>query len=163
MPGLPFGAARQQDVAPELRTYEQIVSIEFIEVDPDKVYPRSFAYRPVESGGQTRTRVYNPDLIDTDLSEDEARALIDGLAQAGVFEWHRVYRPAQGTFVVAAKEWRLEIVFRSQGFGKTPRPFKVDGENVYPDNYKQVVEGLFGLEEQKEEPSEEEAPSEEEQ
>ena len=151
MPGLPFGAARQQDIAPELRTYEQIVSIEFIEIDPDMAYPRSFAYRPSEQGGQTRTRVFSPDLIDADLSEAEARALIDGLDQAGVFDWNRVYRPAQGTFVVAAREWRLEIVFKSQGFGKTPRPFKVDGENVFPDNYKQVVEGLFGLEERKQE------------
>lgn len=34
MPGLPFGAAQSYDVPHELRTYEHVQGIEFIEVDP---------------------------------------------------------------------------------------------------------------------------------
>lgn len=40
MPGLPFGAAQSHDVPHELRTYEHVRGIEFIEIDPDLPAPR---------------------------------------------------------------------------------------------------------------------------
>lgn len=145
MPGLPFGAARQHPVPQEVRDYEHIESIEFIEIDPDVPSPRSVAYRPTAGGAQMRVRDFAPELEDRELSEPEARAYIEHLVATGVFSWARTYRPAQGTFVNVGTEWRLEVEFaRPAGAKKKVRPFKAEGENVFPDNFDEVVSALMG-------------------
>ena len=144
MQGLPFGAAQSYSVASEFRSYEHIAGIEFIEIDPDKPYPRSVAYRATQDGAQMRIRDYAPNIDEFDLPLDEARALIESLSRAGLFEWQRVYRPAQGTFVVAALEWRVEVTFDVAIDGKRTNAFKVEGEAICPDNYEQVIAALMG-------------------
>ncbi len=143
MPGLPFGAAQSYDVPAEFRTYEHITGIEFIEIDPDKPYPRSAAYRVTPGGAQMRFRDYAPDIEDVELTQEEARAYIDSLSQSGLFEWQRVYRPAQGTFVVAGVEWRVELSFDVVVAGRRTKTFRVEGENTFPDNFEQVVKILM--------------------
>lgn len=143
MPGLPFGAVQAHDVAAQYRTYEHITGIEFIEVNPDMPYPRSAAYRAVPQGGQMRIRDNAPEIDDIELAEDEARAFVEELAQSGLFEWQRVYRPAQGTFVVESVEWRVEVSFDVPVMGKRSTTFKVEGEGVFPDNYEQVISKLM--------------------
>ena len=142
MPGLPLGAARQHDVRPELLDYEHIAGIEFIETLAGIPYPRSAAYRPVQGGAQMRVR---PELVDAELSEDEARAYLAALVDAGLFAWRRVYRPAQGTFTLDGTNWRVEVTFAEQEGGARPRPFRVEGENVFPDTYNTVTELLMRL------------------
>ncbi len=143
MPGLPFGAVQSYDIPAEYRTYEHVTGIEFIEIDPDKPYPRSVAYRIVPEGAQMRLRDNAPDIEDFDLTLDEARAYIDSLAQSGLFEWQRVYRPSQGTFVIAGTEWRVELSFDVVVAGRRTKSFKVEGENTFPDNYEQVIKLLM--------------------
>lgn len=145
MPGLPFGAARQHPVPAEVQDYEHIESIEFIEIDPDLPSPRSVAYRPTARGAQMRVRDFAPELEDRELSESEARAYIGRLVASGVFSWARVYRPAQGTFVNVGVQWRLEVEFaKPAGSKKKVRPFRAEGENVFPDGFEQVVAALMG-------------------
>lgn len=143
MPGLPFGAVQSYDVAAEFRTYEHIVGIEFIEIDPDKPYPRSAAYRVTPHGAQMRVRDNAPEIDDVDLGEEQARAYIESLAGSGLFEWQRVYRPSQGTFVVASVEWRVEVSFDVPIAGKRTKNFRVEGESAFPDNYENVVKTLM--------------------
>ena len=138
MSGLPFGAAQTFDVPSELCTYDHVTGIEFVEFDPDLPYPRSSAYRVTPNGGQMRIRRQNPELEEVELSAEEARELIEGLTQAGLFTWQRVYRPVQGTFVNAAREWRLEVSF-DRPLHKRASSFKVEGEHAYPDSYEQIV------------------------
>ena len=144
MPGLPLGAAQQHDVPVELLDYDHIAGIEYIETNAGIPYPRSVAYRPVDGGGQMRVRDKAPDLVDIDLDEAQARAYIDAVVSGGVFGWNRVYRPAQGTFVFDGTNWRLEVTFKKTGVLKAPRPFRVEGEMIFPDNYEQVVGLLMG-------------------
>ena len=132
MPGLPFGAAQSHDVPHELRTYEHVRGIEFIEIDPDLPAPRSAAYRPVAGGAQMLIRRATPDIDEVSLDEDEARGLIAALDAAGLFDWQRVYKPSQGNFVVTATEWRIEVEFRSEG------------EDEFPDSFEHVVGLLVG-------------------
>ena len=143
MPGIPLGAARQHDVQPELLDYEHIAGIEFIETRAGFPFPRSAAYRCIEGGSQMRVRDACPELDELDLSEEESRAYIDALAQSGLFEWQRVYRPAQGTFVNDCTNWRLEVRFASKGRSRAARPFRVEGEGVFPDSYEAVVDLLM--------------------
>lgn len=138
MPGLPLGASRQHDVDASLLDYEHIAGIEFIEIDPDRPYARSAAYRPCAGGAEMRLRDYEPDVEDVALDEDEARAYLSALVAAGLFAWRRVYRPSQGTFVNVADEWRVEVTFSGGDGAKPPRPFKVEGEGVFPENYEKV-------------------------
>lgn len=138
MPGLPFGAVQAHDVPQEFRSYAHIEDIEYIEIDPNKPYPRSSAYRKTADGAQMRIRNNAPEIEELDLTVDEATSFIDSLVEAGVFSWQRVYRPAQGTFVVANLEWRLEFRF-DKPFAKRARSFKVEGEEVFPDSYGDVT------------------------
>ncbi len=139
MPGLPFGAAQQHEVSNEFKTYEGIEKIEFIEIDPNLPSPRSVAYRPSETGGEMIVRNWSPELHHLELDESEARHFIKRIAASGLFSWQRAYRPSQGTFVVSGHEWRLEVSFSRLPGSKRQRPFKVEGENVFPDDYKEVV------------------------
>lgn len=143
MPGLPFGAAQSYDVPRELRTYEHVRGIEFIEVDPDLPYPRSAAYRQVPSGAQMLIRRTTPDIEEVDLDEDEARKLIAALDEAGLFAWQRVYKPSQGNFVVTATEWRIEVDFDTK-IAKRTTTFRSEGEDEFPDSFERVVELLVG-------------------
>ena len=145
MPGLPLGAAQQHSVPANAQNYDHVSGIEFIETHPDKPYPRSAAYRKTQDGAQMRVRSNSPELADADLTEEQARAYIDALVAAGVFTWNRVYRPSQGTFVVEGINWRLEVEFEKQGALKRARPFRAEGENLFPDNYDQVVQLLMRL------------------
>lgn len=138
MPGLPFGAVQAHDVPQEFRSYAHIEDIEFIEINPNKPYPRSAAYRKTTEGAQMRVRNNAPEIEEFDLTVDEATAFIDSIVQSGVFSWQRVYRPAQGTFVVADLEWRLEIRF-DRPFVKRTQAFKVEGEDVFPDTYDATI------------------------
>lgn len=138
MSGLPFGAAQSVTVPSELRTYEHVVGIEFIELDPNLVYPRSAAYRKTETGAQMRTRDAAPEIVDFDLTIDEARALIEDLADAGFFDWQRVYKPVQGTFVVTATDWRVSVTF-DEPLSRHARAFESEGEDEFPDTYDQVM------------------------
>ncbi len=144
MPGLPFGAAQTYDVPQEFRNYAHIEGIEFIEINPNKPYPRSSAYRKTDSGAQMRIRNNAPEIEELELTIDEATSFIESLVQAGVFSWQRVYRPAQGTFVVADLEWRLEFMF-DKPFAKRAQSFKVEGEDVFPDNFDAVVSLLIDV------------------
>ena len=85
MPGLPFGAAQSYDVPHELRTYEHVQGIEFIEVDPYLPFPRSAAYRKTVDGAQMLIRRGAPEIAQVDLAADEARSLIAALDAAGLF------------------------------------------------------------------------------
>lgn len=144
MPGLPLGAAQQHAVPEELLDYDHIAGIEYIQTRAGIPYPRSVAYRPVEGGGQVRLRNEAPDLVDVDLDEQEARDYIQRLVDRGLFGWNRVYRPAQGTFVFDGTNWRLEVRFKTQG-AKEPRPFRVEGEMLFPDNYEPIVALLMDV------------------
>ena len=144
MSGLPFGAARQHPVSADALCYEGIAGIEFIEADPSLPYPRSAAYRPCALGAQMRVRDGAPEVAELELDHVQARSLIAALVEAGVFSWARVYRPAQGTFALAATEWRLEVTFAARDGGKPPRAFRVEGENVFPDGYERAVGILLG-------------------
>lgn len=143
MPGLPFGAAQQHDVPAELRCYDRIAGIEFIEADPSLPYPRSVAYRPAEGGAQMRVRANEPDIIDLEIPADQAKSYVESLADAGLFDLQRVYRPAQGTFTVAGLQWRLEVEFTREGSPKKPRPFRAEGEGVLPDGHEALVKALM--------------------
>ena len=142
MPGLPFGAAQSYDVPRELRTYEHVRSIEFIEVDPDLPYPRSAAYRPVDFGAQMLIRRAVPDIEEVELDVEQARALIAALDEAGLFDWQRVYKPSQGNFVVTATEWRIEVDFDAK-IAKRSSTFRSEGEDEFPDSYDAVVKLLL--------------------
>lgn len=139
MPGLPFGAAQQRAIPRELLTYENIAGIEYIEANPSLPYPRSAAYRPVEGGAQMRVRDRTAEIEDIELTVPEARAYIEALVNSGLFSWNRVYRPAQGTFVNEALQWRVEVTFSKNGASKKRRPFRVEGEEEAPSDYEQVV------------------------
>ena len=145
MPGLPFGAARQHPVPAEVLDYEHIVKIEFIEIDADRPYPRSVAYRPTPSGSELRVRKNAPEVYDVALDEPQSHAYIVGLIEAGLFAWQRVYRPAQGTFVLAGTEWRIDVEFETPQGLKRVHPFKAEGENTSPDNYEAVVSALMNV------------------
>ena len=143
MPGLPLGAAQQHPIPAQALIYEAISGIEFIEVNDDLPYPRSVAYRPTDTGAEMRVRDNAPDLCELALSADQARAYIASLVDAGLFSWQRVYRPAQGTFVLNATRWRLEVRFADVPGAKRVKPFKVEGENVFPDDYEAVLAALM--------------------
>lgn len=142
MSGLPFGSAQSFTVPEELRSYEHVLGMEFIEIDPNLVFPRSAAYRKTEGGAQMRTRNAAPDLVDSDLSRDEAQLLIDSLNAAGLFDWQRVYKPVQGSFVVAATEWRVGITF-DECVSKRSSVFESEGEDEFPDTFDEVVNLLI--------------------
>lgn len=142
MPGLPFGAAQQHSVPDELRTYEHIESIQFIEVDPNLPYPRSAAYRKVPGGAQMLIRKAAPELFEVDLSREEAEALVVALRDAGIFDWQRIFKPSQGTFVDVATEWRVEVGF-DQRLTKRSNAFRSEGEDEFPDSFDVVVEALL--------------------
>ena len=149
MPGLPFGAAQQHGIPAELQSYDNIVGIEFIELDANLPYPRSAAYRRLEQGAEMLVRDNAPDIEHVQLSEAQARTYIDALSDAGVFSWQRVYRPAQGTFVNASTQWRLKVEFSEtarsaeRASSRKARPFESEGENVFPDDYAQIVSLLM--------------------
>lgn len=138
MSGLPFGAAQSFSVPVELRCYDHVTSIEFIELDPNLVYPRSAAYRKTAGGAQMRTRNAAPELLDFELSREEAEALIESLDGAGLFDWQRVYKPAQGTFVVTATDWRVSVEF-DVPVSRRSNVFESEGEDEFPDSFDQVV------------------------
>lgn len=138
MSGLPFGAAQSFTVPMELRSYEHVLGIEFIELDPNLAYPRSAAYRKTEGGAQMRARNAAPELLDFDLSRDEAVALIESLDRAGLFDWQRVYKPSQGTFVVTATDWRMSVEF-DVPVARRDHVFESEGEDEFPDSFEQVV------------------------
>ena len=143
MSGLPFGAAQSYDVPRDLRAYEHVRGIEFIEVDPDLPYPRSAAYRQVSSGAQMLIRRAAPDIEEVELDKDEARGLIAALDEAGLFDWRRVYKPSQGNFVVTATEWRIEVDFDTK-IAKRTTTFRSEGEDEFPDSFEHVVGLLVG-------------------
>jgi hypothetical protein len=147
MVALPFGAMQSYRVPPEFRSYEHVKEIEFIEIDPDRPYPRSVAYRAAEDGAQMLIRRAAPELDEIELCADEARALIEDVAAAGLFEWQRVYKPVQGTFVNASLEWRIEVSF-DEPYAKRASSFKVEGEGTRPDTYDQVIDVLMRPREQ---------------
>lgn len=143
MPGLPFGAAQQHSVPAEFQTYEGIAGIEFIDMHPDLPYPRSAAYRKCAGGAQMRVRNRAAEIAEVDLDEQQARAYLSALVEHGLFRWHRSYRPAQGTFVLDAPQWRLEVTFDKLD-GKRCKPFRAEGEGTYPDNFEAVAGALMG-------------------
>lgn len=96
MPGLPFGAAQSYDVPHELRTYEHVQGIEFIEVDPDLPFPRSAAYRKTADGAQMLIRRRAPEIAQVDLTADEARSLIVALDAAGFSHGSACTNPHRG-------------------------------------------------------------------
>ena len=157
MGGIPFGAKRGHEVASELRTFEAIWQISYIH---DALLPADFcsaAYLNDGSSFKTRTRTtLEGALVDTELSEQDARTYIEALIDAGIFDWMRVYKPAQGTFVKYSTEWRLQIDFAKPEAGRTPKPFVVEGENCFPDNYELIQKLLMSVPRQNET-----APSEE--
>lgn len=138
MPGLPFGAAQQHGIPDELKTYEHVKGIEFIEIDPNLPYPRSAAYRKVPEGAQMLVRKAAPELIEADLSREEAIELIDALRDAGLFDWQRIFKPSQGTFVDVATEWRIEVDF-DQRIARRSSTFRSEGEDEFPDSFDAVV------------------------
>lgn len=142
MPGLPFGAAQQHSIPAEFQTYEGIAGIEFIDMRPDLPYPRSAAYRRCADGAQMRVRDRVAEIAEADLDEQQARAYLSALVERGLFFWHRTYRPAQGTFVLDAPQWRLEVTFDKLG-GKRCKPFRAEGEGTYPDNFEEVAGALM--------------------
>lgn len=142
MPGLPFGAAQQHSISAEFQTYEGIAGIEFIDMRPDLPYPRSVAYRRCADGAQMRVRDGAAEIAEVDLDEQQARAYLSALVEHGLFRWHRSYRPAQGTFVLDAPQWRLEVTFDKLG-GKRCKPFRAEGEGTYPDNFEEVAGALM--------------------
>ena len=140
MAGEPIGAKRILRIPEEAKSYEQITSIEFIELEAKSGNVRSAAYRPVDGGAQTRIRTgVQDELVDSDLTADEAKQFISKLCDAGVFDWNYSYRPAQGTFVNVAAQWRLKIEFKDKEY----RDFVAEGENHFPDNYDVVVDVLM--------------------
>lgn len=145
MPGLPFGAAQSYDVPKDLRCYEHVLGIEFIEIDPDLPYPRSAAYRQVPAGAQMLIRRAVPEIDELSLDEVEARNLIAALDEAGLFDWQRVYKPSQGNFVITATEWRLEVTF-DVPIAKRVSSFKSEGEDEFPDSFDDVVSLLLSQE-----------------
>lgn len=138
MGGLPAGAAQSFSVPAELRSYDHVTSIEFIQIDPNLPCPLSAAYRPTSGGAEMLIRRETPDLHKLALTEEEARSLIKGLDEAGLFEWNRVYCPAQGNFRVTATEWRLAVEFDRKP-AKHEDAFQSEGENEFPDGYDAVV------------------------
>lgn len=138
MPGLPFGAARSYDVPHELRTYEHVQDIEFIEVDPDLPYPRSAAYRKTDDGAQMLIRRGAPEIAQVALTVDEAHALIAALDATGLFTWQRVYKPAQGPFVNVVTEWRVEVDF-DEPIAKRSSTFRSEGADEFPDSFDSIV------------------------
>lgn len=144
MPGLPLGAAQSHYVPEEMRSYDHIVGIQFIEIDPNLPYPRSAAYRKVPTGAQMLIRKSAPELFEIDLSIDEARAFIQRLRDTGLFEWQRVFKPVQGSFVDVATEWRIEVDF-DQKIAKRSSMFRSEGEDGFPDDFDAVVEVLLSL------------------
>ena len=142
MPGLPFGAAQSHDVPHELRSYDHVQDIEFIEVDPDLPYPRSAAYRKTADGAQMLVRRGAPDIARVDLTVDEARELIDALEKAGLFARQRVYKPSQGPFVNVVTEWRVEVGF-DRPVARRTSTFRAEGADEFPDSFELVVDLLL--------------------
>lgn len=141
--GLPLGAAQTYSVPEHMRCYDHVTGIEFIEVDPSLPYPRSAAYRKVPGGAQMLIRKSAPELIEVDLSLEEACALIDRLRDVGLFEWQRVFKPVQGSFVDVATEWRIEVDF-DERIARRSSKFRSEGEDEFPDSFDAVVEALLG-------------------
>lgn len=142
MPGLPFGAAQSYDVPHDLRTYEHVQGIEFIEVDPDLPFPHSAAYRKTADGAQMLIRCGAPEIAQVDLTADEARSLIAALDAAGLFTWQRVYKPAQGPFVNVVTEWRVEVDF-DELIAKRSSTFRSEGADEFPDSFDSIVSLLL--------------------
>lgn len=142
MPGLPFGAAQQHGVPAEFQTYEGIAGIEFIDMRPDLPFPRSAAYRKRAGGAQMRVRNEAAEIAEVDLDERQARSYLSALVEHGLFRWHRSYRPAQGTFVLDAPQWRLEVTFGKLD-GKRCKPFRAEGEGTYPDDFETIAGALL--------------------
>ena len=126
----------------ELRTYEHVQGIEFIEVDPDLPFPRSAAYRKTVDGAQMLIRRGAPEIAQVDLAADEARSLIAALDAAGLFTWQRVYKPAQGPFVNVVTEWRVEVDF-DEPIAKRSSTFCSEGADEFPDSFDSVVSLLL--------------------
>lgn len=143
MSGLPLGAAQSHSVPEEMRSYDHVSGIEFIEIDPSLPYPRSAAYRRVPAGAQMLIRNAAPELIKVDLSVEEATALIDELREAGLFDWQRVFKAVQGSFVDVACEWRIEVDFDEE-FARRSSKFRSEGEDEFPDAFDEVVDLLLG-------------------
>ena len=89
-----------------------------------------------------RVRDRAAEIAEVDLDEQQARAYLSALVEHGLFRWHRSYRPAQGTFVLDAPQWRLEVTFDKLG-GKRCKPFRAEGEGTYPDNFEEVAGALM--------------------
>lgn len=144
MAGLPMGAAQSYSVPEELRSYDHIVGIEFIEIDPNLPYPRSAAYRKMPDGAQMLIRKSAPELYEVDLSLEEATALIDQLRSDGLFDWQRTFKAVQGSFVDVATEWRIEVDFDRKISWRSSK-FRSEGEDEFPDSFDAVVDALLSL------------------
>lgn len=142
MAGLPLGAAQSYSVPEELQCYDHVVGIEFIEIDPNLVFPRSAAYRKVPEGAQMLIRTSGPELFEVDLSLEDARLLIAQLKDGGLFQWQRVFKPVQGSFVDVATEWRIEVEF-DEKLSRRSSSFKSEGEDEFPDSFDEVVSVLL--------------------
>lgn len=79
-----------------------------------------------------------PQLADVELSVEEANALIVSLDAAGLFDWQRAYKPAQGVFANVATEWRVEVNF-DERISKRSSAFRAEGADEYPDSFEQVI------------------------
>jgi hypothetical protein len=142
MRGKPAGAAQSRIVASELRCYERVAGVRFIEQGYPHADPRSAAYRPADGGGQLRLRFNEPECHDEELDEAAARAYIEALDAHGAFDLDRVYRPVQGSFSLSPQEWRLEVEFTANADGTVPEPYVAEGENAWPDGYEELVLSL---------------------
>ncbi len=80
----------------------------------------------------------DPQLADVELSVEEAGALIASLDAAGLFDWQRVYKPAQGVFANVATEWRVEVNF-DEPIARRSSTFKSEGADEAPDSFEQVI------------------------
>ncbi len=134
----PAGAAQIRTVPKEVRCYERIKSIEFIERNPLYENPRSAAYMPTESGAIVRLCYNDASMFDETLTKEQAQTYIKRLDERSLFDLDYSYRPIE-KFILDSDIWRIKVEFSPNEDGSKVHDYISEGDAGYPDCYEELA------------------------
>ncbi len=142
----PAGAAQIRNVPKEVRCYERITSIEFIEKGPLYELPRSIAYKQTEDGAMVRTCYNDGSTFDDKLTKAQAQTYIERLDERSLFDLDYSYRPIE-KFSLDSHIWRIKVEFSPNEDGSKVPDYISEGDEGFPDCYEKLTYELMLLDE----------------
>ena len=138
----PAGAAQRFYVPQNLRCYERIESIEFIEKSHLYEQPSSAAYKPTENGSVVRLNYHDGRVFDENLNKEETLEYLSKLNENSLFDLDYSYRPIE-RFSLVDTIWRIKVCFTPNEDESVPEPYISEGDGCYPDCYKDLTDTLL--------------------